>query len=119
MRSGSIGVVMTRTVYLENWHLWIPPTIDALLLAAGQAGSNSADRETLLAEKNAILEMVRQVRDVEPAERTRFGSPLLHATVHDATVVPAQMLEHVGEIHDIYRRFRDRLVWPETLDSPS
>ena len=109
---------MTRTVYLENWHDWINPTIDSLLLAAGQSGSNTADRETLIAERNVILEMVRQVRDVAPSERERIGSPLLHASVHDAMTVPDQILNLVGEIHDIYRRFRDRLTWPDTLDCP-
>jgi len=110
---------MTRTIYLENWWAWIQPTLDAILLAAGQSGSDTADRETLLAERNVILEMVRQVRDVEPANRQRLSSPLLHATVHDAVAAPAEIIDRVGEIHDIYRRFRDRLKFPGTLECPS
>lgn len=78
-----------------------------------------AARETLLAERNVLLEMVRQVRDVIPVERKQLSSPLLHATVHDAIDVPREIVDRVGEIHDIYRRFRGRLAWPDSYECPA
>ena len=75
-----------------------------------------ADRETLLAERNVILEMARQVRYVDPSKREGLNSPLLHSLVHDAITVPDEIVDRVGEIHDIYRRFRRRLIWPGHLN---
>ena len=102
---------MARKVYLENWHTWLVPTIDDVLMAAGKSSRDSAEEIALLAERNALEEMIRQVRDVEPGERVKVSSPLLACMVHGACDVPASIVERVGEIHDIYRRFRNRLVW--------
>jgi len=105
---------MTRTVYLENWHALVEPTIDDILVAAGQAGPNTPEQIALLAERNILDEMIHEVKNVDPGRRQRLDSPLIACSVRDSMEIPATIIERVGEIHDIYRRFRNRLVWPTT-----
>ena len=107
---------MTRTIYLENWHTWIQPTIDDILLAAGKSGPDTPAQVALLAERNVLQEMMRHIRNVAPGKRQELKSPLIACTVHDAVNVPTTIVERVGEIHDIYRRFRNRMMWPMMND---
>jgi DNA primase len=103
---------MTRTVYLENWHTWVEPTIDDILLAAGQAGANTPEQIALLAERNILAEMIQEVKNVGPEQRQSLDSPLIACSVRESLDIPNSIIERVGEIHDIYRRFRNRLEWP-------
>ena len=103
---------MARTVYLENWHTWLEPTIDDILLAAGQAGANTPEQIALLAERNVLKEMIREIQDIAPERRQTFSSPLIACAVREHLTVSDKIVERIGEIHDIYRRFRNRLSWP-------
>lgn len=103
---------MTRTVYLENWHTWVEPTIDDILLAAGQAGANTPEQMALFAERNILAEMIQEVKNVAPEQRQSLDSPLIACSVRESLNIPATIIERVGEIHDIYRRLRNRLEWP-------
>lgn len=106
------GCQMSRTVFLENWHAWMEPTIDDVLLAAGYARAKSPEQDALLAERNVLQEMMRQVREIHPDDRRALDSPLTAFTARDPGDISTAIVERVGEIHDIYRRFRKKLVWP-------
>ena len=100
------------TVYLENWHTWVEPTIDDILLAAGQAGANTTEQWLLLEERNILAKMIQEVKNVAPEQRQSLHSPLLASYARDSLNIPRTIIERVGEIHHIYCRFRNRLEWP-------
>ncbi len=83
-----------------------------ILLAAGQAGANTPEQLALLAERNILSEMIHEVKNVDPEQKRSLNSPLIACSVRESLAIPATIIERVGEIHDIYRRFRNRLVWP-------
>lgn len=103
---------MNRTVYLENWAACIGPTIDELQLAAGQPACNWREKVIMLREVEALQAMIRHVKQVDPDRRPCVDSPLVACSVREPLNVPESLIARVGEIHDIYRRFRTRLEWP-------
>jgi hypothetical protein len=107
---------MGKIVRLENWHTWLDRTIDEVLFAAGQAAKDSPERMALLAERNVLQEIKRQIREVQPEDRRSFDSPLLASFVRDGIAASNDIVERVGEIHDIYRMCRSRLEWPASDD---
>jgi hypothetical protein len=103
---------MNRTVYLHNWALCIEPAIEELELAAAQAARGSPEQSTMFCELDVLRTMIQQVKQVDPEDRPCLDSPLIACSVREPINVSQSLIERVGEIHDIYRRFRTRLVWP-------
>ena len=101
---------MSRIVYLENWQ-------EQLELAIGDvndrliSNSTSSENYALMGEIERLEELVRQVRDVSPEERAPVQSVVLPLSVREPLELPAELVSRLGDLFDIYRRFRTRLSW--------
>ena len=102
---------MERQVYLQNWQAQLEETIAAVSLAAGACSSDSIERDALIAELGPLRELSRQVRDVPPLARQQVSSILLPWSVREPLQLPEELVSRIGELFDVYRRYRERLSW--------
>jgi hypothetical protein len=101
---------MARQVFLENWQEQLEATIETVAEMT-TVYSYSREQEALLGELHQLREMARQVQEVAPAERDAVGSYAIAISVREPLQLPSDLVERLGELFDIYRRFRTRLTW--------
>jgi hypothetical protein len=110
-RAAAITTDMKRQVYFENWREQLEATIEEFLNRAGEYGLESPERLSLLADLESLREMARQVRFVTPADRESVCSVVMAYTVRAPLQIPPDLIARLGELFEIYRRFRTRLTW--------
>lgn len=101
---------MPRQVYLENWQERLVATIDDVEETTIVC-SDFPEQDALLRELAQLREMARQVRDISPAEREMVESVVIALSVREHLQLSNDLVERLGELFDIYRRFRTRLSW--------
>jgi hypothetical protein len=102
---------MTRQVYLENWQEQLEATVEDVLHRASAYGLESVERLALLGDLQGLREMARQVQLVPPLDRDTIKSTLLPLHVREPLQVPEDLVNRIGELFEIYRRFRKKLTW--------
>jgi hypothetical protein len=85
--------------------------IERLKDAAATAAPRSFEEQTLLTEAGRIEEMIRAVNVEAPDVRPELSSHLLAVSVRDPVQVSSELIEFVGAVADVYRRWR-RLLRP-------
>jgi hypothetical protein len=100
---------MRRQVFRENWQQQLQQVIDDVLTAAGSHANY--ERETLVGEMERLRELLRQVRDVSPHDRVPVDSFLIPRTTRETLNLPRDLVDRIGEVFEIYHRFRTHLTW--------
>jgi hypothetical protein len=100
---------MPRQVYLENWQQELEKAIAEINERAGPYSSPETD--ALFAEREQLQELISQVRYVAPEDRLPVCSVVLALSVREPLQLPEDLISRLGELFDIYRRFRARLTW--------
>jgi hypothetical protein len=101
---------MSRVVYLENWQEQLESTIEVVADHISTY-SFSGEYRALSEELDCLQELRRQVREVSPNERALVQSVVVWVSVREPLQLPQDLVQRLGEIFDIYRRFRTRLQW--------
>lgn len=100
-----------RQVFFENWQTQLEAAV-ADLRAHIRGTRDSPERDTLATELEQLEELVHQVRDRLPVERDDMKSHISWVTVRgEAEQFPEDLVQRLGEIFEIYRRFKARLEW--------
>jgi hypothetical protein len=103
-----------RQVFLENWQEQLEATIlnfdDGVVWM-----SDSVERIALSNDLAALKEMRRQVREVTPTQRQTYSSLVIRLSVDQSLAIPQDLICRIGELFEIYRRFRGQLVWRKGL----
>jgi hypothetical protein len=104
-----------RQVFLENWQEQLEATI--LNYGDGVAWmSDGLEKVALSNDLVALEEMRRQVREVAPTQRQTYSSLVIRLSVEQPLAIPQDLICRIGELFEIYRRFRSQLVWRTGLD---
>ena len=103
---------MPRQVFLENWQEQLEATIDTVTEMTG-VYSYSPEQDALLGELQQLREMARQVQEAPPPERKMVESLVIALSVREPLQLPNDLVERLGDLFDIYRRFRTRLSWSD------
>ena len=101
---------MPRQVYLENWQEQLEAAIEAVTEMTA-VNSSSPEQEALLGKLRQLKEMARQIQEVSPSEREEITSFVIALTVREHLRLPDDLAGRLGDLFDIYRRFRNRLSW--------
>lgn len=104
---------MSRIVLFDNWQEMLEQTIDLLFETAGRCNPGSLEQATLLEEIERLRQLKSNVRDVAPEARQCVDSFLIPNSTRTVLSIPAAIIQKVGELHDLYHRFRSKLTWSD------
>jgi hypothetical protein len=102
---------MPSGVTRDNWSVMTARAIERVQRAAADAPASSFEEGVLIGEANRLQQMRDQVRDRAPSEREPVCSYLIAVSVREPVNIPKDIIEQVGAVFDVYRRWRERLVW--------
>lgn len=106
---------MPLGVTKNNWADAVESTINRVFDAAASVPPGSFDELVLLSEVDLLRKLRTNVRDRIPTEREAVISHLIQVSSREPVNVSRELIEFVGAIFDIYRRWRTQLVWQLTL----
>ena len=104
---------MSRQVYSENWQERLESMLQELPRVAASYPIMSSERQTLFEEVDRLLELARQVKERPPIEREVIASAVMPWVPHEILQLNAELVNKLGELFEIYRRFRTQLIWQD------
>jgi hypothetical protein len=105
---------MKRQVYLENWQDELITTISYLAERVIWM-SDSVEKDALNSDWMSLQEMRREVQQVRPKDRKLSNSLVMRLQVESPLNLPPDLISRIGQLFEVYRRFRTRLSWRDNL----
>ena len=100
---------MPHGVTRDNWYSMATAAVERVRAAAATAAPGSFEEQALILEACRIGEMMRAIEDDDPDARPEFRSHLLAVHVRESLRVSEELLEFVGAVAEVYRRWRRQL----------
>lgn len=91
----------------RNWFDGIDAAISSIESTMVDYPSGTLERSLLVSEAAALRELKDYVSACQPAQRQEKLSTLLTAATRDGLSLPAPVIELVGSVYDVYRRWKN------------
>ena len=101
---------MPPRITKHNWSQSVDAALEAVLQAAATYPPGCAQEQALVYEATRLRHLREIVRNIAPESREAQSSPLIAISVREGLVFPSELLEQVGAVYNVYRRWRRDLT---------
>ena len=96
-----------------DWLRMVDEAIEAVLDASAACERGSPEWDALCSEPTYLRRLRDEVRNKPPGQRDALTSRLMCLAAREHLDVPTGILEQVGTVADLYRRWANRPEWRE------